>query len=243
MPEAQDVSRQGSDSHLPLLGPDTCLCAADSLSNWISEKCHGVRGTEKVALPALKSLPSLVATAVKEPLLAGLRPCSLPPSATLAADPPPPTAILPAHHFGLTPTACHWPPSAAALRAAYNVHLAVTGLLGAISLLWHLDSPGSEITHMGISGLAPQGLAARVYTLRGARGWSHQESFQDWGSFQLTSSREWPWNGGEPSPVSKCTAICILVCVWGGVVPGIHHTSHLTTKPPCEGLTQRDSGM
>lgn len=33
------------------------------------------------------------------------------------------------------------------------------------------------------------------------------------------------------------------VCVCGGGVPGIPNTSHLTTKPPCEGLTQQDLEM
>ena len=56
-----------------------------------------------------------------------------------------------------------------------------------------------------------------------------------------------PVRGPESESLLLCLNACTFaywcVCVLGGGVPGIPNTSHLTTKPPCEGLTQQDLEM
>lgn len=136
-------------------------------------------------------------------------------------------------------------PSTAALFCAYKVQVAVKGPFGATSLLWHFSSFGPEITHMHTAGPA-----LMVSSQRWQHSWGGKRLFPEVpvdypirSNYRTKEASSSQVLVGDPCLVFKGTYICILHTSVQCGVPGIHHTSHLITKPPCEGPTQQDLEM
>lgn len=136
-------------------------------------------------------------------------------------------------------------PSTAALYCASQVQVAVKGPSGAISLLWHFNLFGPDITHMDTAGPA-----LMVSSQRWQHSWGEKSLFSEVrvyypirSNYRMKEASSSPVLVGDLSLVFKNPYICILHTSVQCGVPGIHNTSHLITKPPCEGLTQRDLEM